>query len=152
MTRTEPISTQDRGRLIRAAIEAKNGSYSPYSKFRVGAALLTPDGQIIKGANVENASFGGSICAERTAVVKAVSEGIRSFVALAINTDAAQPVSPCGICRQVVREFCALKMPVLLVPAGYESDGNTAGLLEMTVEELLPLSFGPEALELPRPG
>lgn len=67
-------------------------------------------------------------------------------------SDAAQPVSPCGICRQVVREFCALKMPVLLVPAGYESDGNTAGLLEMTVEELLPLSFGPEALELPRPG
>jgi cytidine deaminase len=106
------------------------------------------------------------------------SEGNRSFVAIAVNTyvirssdsyyssspswthnytlvscrDVAQPLAPCGICRQVIREFCALEMPVLLVPAGYENDGNSAGLLEMTVEELLPHSFGPDALELPRPG
>ncbi|KAI0248773.1 cytidine deaminase-like protein [Lactifluus subvellereus] len=143
------LSTQDRERVIQASIEAKNGAYAPYSKFRVGAAFLTPDGQIIKGANVENASYGGTICAERTAIVKAVSDGTRSFVALAINTDVAQPVSPCGICRQVIREFCALNMPILLVPAGYEIGGN-GDLLETTVEELLPHSFGPGELELPR--
>ncbi|KAN0109185.1 cytidine deaminase [Russula decolorans] len=153
-TGAEKISTLDRERLIRAAIEAKNGTYSPYSKFRVGAALLTPNGRIIKGANVENASYGGTICAERTAIVKAVSEGTRSFVALAVNTDVAQPLAPCGICRQVIREFCALKMPILLVPAGYENaNGNDApDLLETSLEELLPHSFGPDALELPRTG
>ncbi|KAI0277453.1 cytidine deaminase [Russula aff. rugulosa BPL654] len=153
-TGAEKISTLDRERLIRAAIEAKNGTYSPYSKFRVGAALLTPDGSIIKGANVENSSYGGTICAERTAIVKAVSEGTRSFVALAVNTDVAQPLAPCGICRQVIREFCALKMPILLVPAGYESanSNNAACLLETSLEELLPHSFGPDALELPRTG
>ncbi|KAI0297845.1 cytidine deaminase, partial [Multifurca ochricompacta] len=124
----------------------------PYSNFRVGAALLTPDGQIIKGANVENSSYGGTICAERTAIVKAVSEGARSFVALAVNTDVAQPLSPCGICRQVIREFCSLNMPILLVPAGYKAEGSGADLLETTVEELLPYSFGPAALELPRIG
>ncbi|KAI9455032.1 cytidine deaminase [Russula earlei] len=145
------ISSPDRERLIRAAIEAKNGAYSPYSKFRVGAALLTADGQIIKGANVENASYGGTICAERTAIVKAVSDGTRSFIALAVNTDVAQPISPCGICRQVIREFCALEMPILLVPAGHDS-ALSVGVLERTVEDLLPLSFGPADLELPRPG
>jgi len=152
-TESPETPTQDRERLIQAAIEAKNGSYSPYSKFRVGAALLTKDGQIIKGANVENASYGGAICAERTAIVKAVSEGTRSFVALAVNTDVAQPLAPCGICRQVIREFCALKMPILLVPAGYGSGGNNSvGLRETTLEELLPHSFGPDALDLPRTG
>src|SRR6266852_1422409 len=108
------------------------------------------------------------------------SEGTRSFVALAVNTcvicssdhpyynnseleltdngylfrDVAQPIAPCGICRQVIREVCALKMPILLVPAGYEStNGNNApGLLETSLEELLPHSFGPDALELPRTG
>jgi cytidine deaminase len=144
------LSTRDRERLIQAAIEAKDGAYAPYSKFRVGAAFLTPDGQIVKGANVENASYGGTICAERTAIVKAVSEGTRSFVALAVNTDVAQPLSPCGICRQVIREFCALKMPILLVPAGYPSADNGVDVLETTVEGLLPYSFGPDALDLPR--
>ncbi|KAI9433478.1 cytidine deaminase [Lactarius indigo] len=169
-TELQTLSTTDRDRLIRAAIEgapcqflappfprltfttAKEMAYAPYSKFRVGAAFLTPDGQIIKGANVENASYGGTICAERTAVVKAVSEGTRSFVALALNTDVAQPISPCGICRQVIREFCALKMPILLVPAGYGSPDNSVDLLETTVEGLLPHSFGPDGLKLPRTG
>ena len=66
--------------------------------------------------------------------------------------DVAQPIAPCGLCRQIIREFCALEMPILLVPAGYEIDGNSTGLLEMTVGKLLPHSFGPEALELPRSG
>ncbi|KAH9957020.1 cytidine deaminase [Russula dissimulans] len=150
-TKTQNISIPNRELLIRAAIEAKEGSYSPYSKFRVGAALLTTDGQIIKGANVENASYGATSCAERTAIVKAVSEGIRSFAALAINTDVAQPVSPCGVCRQVLREFCAPEMPILLVPAEHDS-AHIGDILETTVEELLPLSFGPGELELPRVG
>ncbi|KAI0262340.1 cytidine deaminase [Gloeopeniophorella convolvens] len=145
------LSIPERERLIQAAIEAKEGAYNRYSKFRVGAALLTPDGQIIKGANVENASYGGTICAERTALVKAVTDGTRSFVALAVNTDVAQPLTPCGICRQFIREFCALKMPIILVPAGYVA-GSGEGLLETTVEGLLPHSFGPEDLELPRTG
>ncbi|KAH9010937.1 cytidine deaminase [Lactarius deliciosus] len=168
-TELQTLSTTDRDRLIRAAIEAKEMAYAPFSKFRVGAAFLTPDGQIIKGVNVENSSYGaffdalccwcdrlsqtgGTICAERTAIVKAVSEGTRAFVALAVNTDVAQPLAPCGICRQVIREFCALKMPILLVPAGYGSTDNTVDLLETTVEGLLPHSFGPDALELPRTG
>ncbi|KAI9449961.1 cytidine deaminase-like protein [Lactarius psammicola] len=151
-TELQTLSTTDRERLIRAAVEAKDNAYAPYSKFRVGAAFLTPDGQIVRGANVENASYGGTICAERTAIVKAVSEGIQSFVALAINTDVAQPISPCGICRQVIREFCALKMPILLVPAGYGSADNSVDILETTVGGLLPHSLGPAALELPRTG
>jgi len=148
-TESQKVSIPNRELLIRAAIEAKEHSYSPYSKFRVGAALLTTDGQIIKGANVENSAYGPSICAERTAIVKAVSEGIRSFVALAVNTDVAQPLAPCGLCRQVIREFCALEMPILLVPAEHESE-HVGDVVEKTVAELLPLSFGPEALELPR--
>ncbi|EIM80265.1 cytidine deaminase [Stereum hirsutum FP-91666 SS1] len=145
------LPIQDRERLIQAAIEAKEGSYSPYSKFRVGAALLAVDGSIVKGANIENASYGGTICAERTALVKAVSEGTRSFIALAVTSDVAQAISPCGICRQVIREFCALRMPVLLVPSDYGFNA-AAELKETTVEALLPDSFGPEHLELPRPG
>ncbi|KAI0308704.1 cytidine deaminase-like protein [Amylostereum chailletii] len=144
------LRIEDRERLIQAANEAKQGAYNPYSKFRVGAALLATDGSIIKGANIENASYGGTICAERTAFVKAVSEGTRSFVALVVTTDVEKALSPCGICRQVIREFCALKMPVLLVPAGYTPEKG--GILETTVEGLLPHSFGPEDLELPRTG
>ncbi|KZP19680.1 cytidine deaminase [Athelia psychrophila] len=151
------MSVPDRENLIKAAIEAKEGSYSPYSKFRVGAALLAADGTIIKGANIENASYGGTICAERTAFVKAVSEGTKSFVALAVVTDVKSALSPCGMCRQVIREFCAPDMPILLVPADYPQppkDGSAAdgigGVKETSIGELLPDSFGPEDLELPR--
>ncbi|KZO92834.1 cytidine deaminase [Calocera viscosa TUFC12733] len=145
------LSTEDRDKLIAAAIEAKEGSYSPYSKFRVGAAFMTPSGAIIKGANIENASYGATICAERTALVKAASEGIREFVALAVTTDVPSAISPCGICRQFIREFCALKLPVYLVPANYGSHGDSKGeITETTLGDLLPYSFGPEDLELPR--
>ncbi|KAI0081086.1 cytidine deaminase [Panus rudis PR-1116 ss-1] len=141
--------------LIKAAIEAKEFAYSRYSNFRVGAALLSADGKIIKGANIENASYGGTICAERTAIVKAVSEGTKAFTALAVVTDVAQPLSPCGMCRQVIREFCAQTMPILLVPADYAervAKGESDGILETSIGELLPHSFGPEDLELPRQG
>ncbi|KAH9479127.1 Cytidine deaminase [Psilocybe cubensis] len=154
------LSVEDRERLIQGAFEAKKGSYSPYSKFPVGAAFLTAEGAIIKGANIENASYGGTICAERTAIVKAVSEGIRSFIGLAVVTNVNATVSPCGFCRQVIREFCLLEMPILLVPGDYPQQlpageepkpGYTeGGVRETTLGELLPDSFGPEHLELPR--
>ncbi|KAF9445857.1 cytidine deaminase [Macrolepiota fuliginosa MF-IS2] len=150
------MSLEDREKLIKAAFEAKEGNYSPYSKFPVGAALLAADGTIVKGANIENASYGGTICAERTAIVKAVSDGIRKFVGLAVTTNVKSAISPCGLCRQVLREFCALDMPILLVPGDYPQPEepkpgySEGGVRETTMGELLPDSFGPEHLELPR--
>ncbi|KAG6891129.1 hypothetical protein C0992_010424 [Termitomyces sp. T32_za158] len=153
------LPLESREKLIQAAIEAKEFAYNRYSNFRVGAALLATDGTIIKGANIENASYGGTICAERTAIVKAVSEGTRSFIAIAIVSDVAAPISPCGICRQVLREFCSLKMPVLLVPGDYPQPStgeapkpgySEGGVRDTTLGELLPDSFGPEDLERPR--
>ncbi|KDQ06645.1 hypothetical protein BOTBODRAFT_39448 [Botryobasidium botryosum FD-172 SS1] len=148
------LSPEERAKVIKAAFEARDMAYCPYSKFRVGAALITPEGEVIKGANIENASYGGTICAERTALVKAVSDGKKSFIGLAVVTDVHEPLSPCGICRQVIREFCGLKMPVLLVASDYAADADEregkAKILEITVEGLLPHSFGPEHLELPR--
>ncbi|EIW58046.1 cytidine deaminase [Trametes versicolor FP-101664 SS1] len=151
---TWSIQPDDHVRLVKAAFEAKEFAYCRYSNFRVGAALLTTTGEIIKGANIENASYGGTICAERTAFVKAVSEGVRSFTALAVVTDVASAISPCGMCRQVIREFCAENMPILLVPADYEkrlAEGiPNGGVKETSIGELLPDSFGPEDLERPR--
>ncbi|KAI0750304.1 cytidine deaminase [Daedaleopsis nitida] len=151
---TWSIDISHRDSLIKAAFEAKEFAYCRYSNFRVGAALLTTTGEIIKGANIENASYGGTICAERTAFVKAVSEGKRFFTALAVVTDVKSAISPCGMCRQVIREFCAQNMPILLVPADYEkrlADGVTdGGVKETSIGELLPDSFGPEDLDRPR--
>ncbi|KAF9224219.1 cytidine deaminase [Gyrodon lividus] len=153
---TSIIPSGAREALIKAAIQAKEHAYVPYSKFRVGAALLCEDGTVIKGTNVENASYGAGICAERTAIVKAVSEGNKEFSAIAVTSDVPSPISPCGICRQFIREFCHLDMPVLLVPADYPKKGDDGeaveggGILEETVGGLLPYSFGPEELELPR--
>ncbi|KAH7881207.1 cytidine deaminase [Lentinula edodes] len=149
------LSEEQREALINSAFEGKEFSYSPYSKFRVGAALLASDGTIIKGANIENASYGGTICAERTAIVKSASEGKRSFAALAVVTDVKSAISPCGLCRQVIREFCAQDMPILLVPADYpqfnkDSGDAEKGVKQTSIGELLPDSFGPEHLELPR--
>ncbi|EJD00094.1 cytidine deaminase [Fomitiporia mediterranea MF3/22] len=144
------ISETDKLRIIKAAREAREFAYCRYSRFRVGAALLSKSGEVIKGANVENASYGGTICAERTALVKAVSEGILEFVALAVTTDVPSPISPCGMCRQFIREFCAPEMPVLMVAGNYVEgssvDLEKSSIVVMTVDELLPNSFGPEHL------
>ncbi|PFH48635.1 hypothetical protein AMATHDRAFT_76619 [Amanita thiersii Skay4041] len=153
------LSNEDRTRLIQGAFQARKKTYSPYSNFPVGAALLTTDGRIIEGANIENASYGGTICAERTAIVKAVSDGYRHFAGIAVTTKMPTRVSPCGICRQVLREFCSLDMPVLLVPGDYpqrnpvDDDGadkpgviTEGGVRETTLGALLPDSFGPENL------
>ncbi|XP_076851419.1 cytidine deaminase b [Brachyhypopomus gauderio] len=129
--------------LILQSLEAKKFSYSPYSKFRVGAALLTHDGTVFTGCNVENACYNLGICAERTAISKAVSEGYRDFKAIAIVSDLCEQfISPCGGCRQFMREFGAGWDVYLSKPDG--------SYVEMTVEELLPESFGPENLKMKR--
>ncbi|KAG8900287.1 hypothetical protein FRB99_006142 [Tulasnella sp. 403] len=110
----DELSQEERAGLIAAAFQAKEKAYCRYSNFHVGAALLANNGTIIQGANIENASYGATICAERTALVKAVSEGINRFRGLAVVTDIPGPCSPCGVCRQFLREFCQKTMPVLL--------------------------------------
>ncbi|MCZ8536066.1 cytidine deaminase [Paenisporosarcina quisquiliarum] len=118
---------------------ARENAYVPYSKFKVGAALLTKEGKVYHGCNIENASFSMTNCAERTAIFKAVSEGVRDFASLAVVADTEGPVSPCGACRQVIAEFCEPNMPVYLI--------NLKGdVQETTVAELLPGAFSPEDL------
>jgi cytidine deaminase len=116
--------------LFTEARKAADYAYSPYSKFRVGAALLADDGTVFSGCNVENRSYGLTICAERSAVVKAVSSGHRSFKALAISTpDSEVPVGPCGACRQVLSEFMEPSSPVLFGGSGDEKVSTTIGIL-----------------------
>lgn len=124
--------------LIQLAIAMEERSYCPYSHFPVGAALLCSDGSVFTGCNVENAAYGAAICAERTAVVKAVSEGHRDFVRLAVAGRSEDYCWPCGECRQVLREF-APRLELLCA----NRDGAWA---KTTLEELLPHSFGPEQL------
>ena len=119
--------------LVLKAIEAKKNSYSPYSYFSVGAALLCEDGDVFTGVNVENVSFGLTNCAERTAFFKAISEGKRSFSAIAIaGGDSFLP--PCGACRQVMCEFCEKDFKVIFVK-------NKDEFIIKTLEEILPFSF-----------
>ena len=91
--------------LLKRADQAKQNAYAPYSGFRVGAAVMTKSGRIYSGCNVENASYGATVCAERVALFKAISEGERDFLAIAITSDGKEPAYPCGICRQVLCEF-----------------------------------------------
>ncbi|KAK0657333.1 cytidine deaminase-like protein [Cercophora newfieldiana] len=125
--------------LLQKSTASKSTAYCPYSNFRVGCCLLTTSGTYITGANVENASYPVTTCAERVAFGKAITEGHRGFKAVAVATDIAPPASPCGMCRQFIREFCELSVPIIMF------DGS-GGYSVMRLEELLPLSFGPEAL------
>ena len=119
-------------KLMDCAIKARENAYSPYSHFAVGAALLCEDGTLFEGCNIENASYGLTNCAERTAIFKAVSEGHTKFKALAVVADTEGPCAPCGACRQVMAEF---KIPLLIM-------GNLMGNIKIvTIEELLPFSF-----------
>ena len=124
--------------LVEQALEMRRFSYAPYSHFRVGAALECEDGSVYTGCNVENAAYGSSLCAERTALVKAVSEGRRRFVRLAVAGDSADYCWPCGACRQMLREF-GTDLEVLA--ANREGE-----YVAISLEELLPHSFGPETL------
>ena len=132
------ISNEQKQQLAKIAAEMRSRSYSPYSHYAVGAALLTKNGKIYTGCNIENAAYPVSICAERTAIFKAVSEGDRDFEAIAIATIDGKGY-PCGSCRQVMAEF-ALDMTVMLADA----DGQVT--LETNVTDLLPGAFTPERL------
>lgn len=110
--------------LIKAAMEAKEHAYVPYSHFRVGAALLTKSGKVYQGCNIENAGYSPTNCAERTAFFKAVYEGEREFAAIAINGDGDDYLYPCGVCRQVMAEFCEPDTFRILLPKRMENIGS----------------------------
>ncbi len=125
--------------LINEAKKARELAYVPYSKFKVGAAILTKDGKVYHGCNIENAAYSVTNCAERTALFKAVSEGDKEFAAIAVVADTERPVPPCGACRQVISELCGRDTKVFL--------SNLKGdVQEITIDELLPGAFTPEDL------
>jgi cytidine deaminase len=119
--------------LARLARDARRGAYAPYSRFKVGAALRTREGEVVTGCNMENASYGLTLCAERVAVFKAWSEGLRHFEAIAVVAQSPRPVAPCGACRQVLWEFCGDIWVHLVNPHGRTATRRLA--------ELLPLPF-----------
>mgnify|MGYP003295709165 CR=1 FL=1 len=123
----------DEKELIEKAKEASTRAYAPYSKFHVGAALLTESGKVFQGCNVENVSFGATNCAERTAIFSAVASGERKFKKIVIFVDRKEFTPPCGMCRQVIAEF-APDMEILLA-------NNEDKVLRTTIKELLPMSF-----------
>ena len=129
--------------LMQLAVEAREMAYAPYSGFRVGAALLSKSGKVYKGCNVENAAYSPTNCAERTALFKAVSEGEREFIAIAIvggmYENIADFCAPCGVCRQVLAEFCDKDFRLVL--------GNPENIKIYTFEEILPFAFGKADLE-----
>ena len=131
------LTDEMRQKLVESSLAARNWAYAPYSNYMVGAAVLTSSGKIYDGVNVENAVYSTTICAERVAIFKAVSEGEREFTAIAVATSNAG--TPCGSCRQVISEF-GLDIQVLIV--------NGEGIIEQetTISELLPGAFGPQDL------
>ena len=118
--------------LYEAACRARKDAYSPYSHFAVGAAVRAADGRIFTGCNIENASYGLSLCAERCAIFAGVKEGVRAFTALCVTADTSEPVSPCGACRQVMAEFAIPRIFLTNLGGAWK---------EMTGAELLPYSF-----------
>lgn len=131
--------------LIQSAIAARKQAYTPYSGYTVGAALMTSDGMIYTGCNIENASYGATNCAERTAFFKAVSEGERNFCAIAIaggiaENEPTEYAFPCGICRQVMQEFCKDDFKIIVVK-------NPEDYRIFTLSQLLPCGFGGELIQ-----
>lgn len=130
--------------LVQAALDARVNAYVPYSHYAVGAALLTEEGEVFSGCNIENASYGATNCAERTAFFRAVSQGRRKFCAIAIagGMEGDEPVDyayPCGICRQVIREFCKDDFKVIVAKSRED-------FKEYRLEEILPFGFGGESI------
>jgi cytidine deaminase len=134
----DPLPDEARAALLASARDASTRAYAPYSLFKVGAAVLTDDGRIFTAANIENASYGLTSCAERNAVFAAVFAGARRIVAVAIHTPTAAPTAPCGACRQVIFEF-GPEARVLSCCAGTAIDESSIGVL-------LPGAFGPRDL------
>ena len=128
-----------RKELVEAASAVRENSYAPYSKFRVGAAVETKDGKIYSGCNIESASYGLTVCGERVAIWKAVSEGEHEFKQIAVVVDTEELTPPCGVCRQILWEFCG-NVPVTLA--------NLSGKSEtVMMEDLIPRAFGRRFLE-----
>ncbi|AMJ39901.1 cytidine deaminase [Anaerotignum propionicum] len=125
--------------LVLLAKKAMEKAYAPYSKFKVGAALLAKNGDIFLGCNVENASYGATICAERTAITKAISEGVKEFEKIAIVASSGDYAAPCGICRQVLFEFLPEGEVIL--------DSDSEGIKVMKLKELLPMGFRGEDIK-----
>ncbi|KAH9999577.1 cytidine deaminase-like protein [Xylariaceae sp. FL0662B] len=138
------LTIEEFQQLHQRCVAAKSTAYCPYSRFRVGSALVSVDGIYFSGANVENASYPVGTCAERVAFGKAVTEGHRRIKAVAVATDISPPASPCGMCRQFIREFCDPTAPIIM----FDKDDNYT---VVRLDEILPLSFGPEALPPPGP-
>lgn len=133
-----PITTEQKSELVRIAWDYQKQAYAPYSGYLVGSAVLAEDGKIYGGNNIENSAYPSGLCAERVAIFKAVSEGNRRILAVCVVTKNAG--SPCGACRQVMREFAALDMPIFIA--------NEQGEIvwETSMDGILPRSFGPESL------
>ena len=127
-------------KLHKLAVEARANAYAPYSKFKVGAAIVTGDGTVFTGSNVENASFGATVCAERNAIFKAVNAGHKKVQQILVVTDAKKAASPCALCLQIMAEFCE--------PGAVIMVANTEKVLfKKTFKQLLPIPFGPKELK-----
>ena len=134
------IDSKTRNELLRLAAQARDRSYAPYSHYSVGAALLTKDGKIYQGCNIENASFTPTICAERTAFFKAIYDGERAFSAIAVIGSGESPAYPCGVCRQVMAEFCNGDFVIIT------SNHDGTEVVTETLDTMLPHRFGPKDL------
>lgn len=133
--RSSRVTSELIEKLYQAAKQARDHSYSPYSGYKVGAALWMNESQIFSGCNVENASYGATICAERAALFSAISQGYQKVGAILVLTDAQEPWPPCGLCRQVLSEFSIPEVPVIL-------SNLKEKIIQRTMEELCPYFFG----------
>ncbi len=133
------LNKEEMNKMLDMAYEAMERAYVPYSKFQVGACLKASSGRYYCGCNIENAAYTPTNCAERTAIFQAVYEGERSFDAIVVVCSGKNPAFPCGVCRQVLNEFCKPEMPVVCANVNHE-------VVETTLGMLLPHSFGPEDL------
>lgn len=139
-TLTEPVGDERTLTVLRErALAAMQRAYAPYSRFRVGAALLATDGSVTEGCNVENAAFPAGMCAERAAISAAVARGVRSFDTIVVATESDQPTPPCGTCRQVLIEFAPRLIVISVTQSGREA--------RWTLSELLPHAFTPNSLD-----
>ena len=136
------LTQQEIDRLLDLAEEARDHSYAPYSKYNVGAALLTADGQVYQGCNIENAGFTPTVCAERTAFFRAIYDGHRAFRAIAVIATGEEMGFPCGVCRQVMAEFCDKDFIIITA----NKDRTKVDVSDF--ETLLPHSFGPKDLDV----
>lgn len=134
------ITNEQRERMLDLAYEARDRAYTPYSHYNVGACLLCADGTYYQGCNIENAAYTPTSCAERTAFFKAVYDGHRDFAAIAVTSSGNTPSYPCGVCRQVMAEFC--DRDFLILTADRERN-----VVQMTLEEMLPRAFTPKDLK-----